>query len=191
MPDLTSIPCTYSIGDTVEWTETLADYTAGAGVAVKYFFAGGEPFNQFQISGDGSGTDWTFDMPTAKNFGRYAWQKKGTTAGVTLELDTGFITFEPNLSTEIEETAAQAQLTLAEAALSTIVTNPMQSASINGESYTYKDEAKLREFIVQLKAQVIREREKYLAALGLARNRNIQVTFVPRGGGYPRYCGGY
>lgn len=181
MSTLTSIGRCYQIGDTVTWTETLADYTAGAGVSVVYRFSGGTPFNQFTVAGVGTVNSWVFTMPVDKTFGLYAWQKEGTSALVTTNLASGHITFTPNYATALATTTAATNLALAEAALALILANPMQSASINGESYTYRDLSDLRELINDLKAAVLQEQGLYLAMLGLKRDRNIRPRFVQPG----------
>ncbi len=112
-------------------------------------------------------------MPSGKKSGVYVWQKVGTSAGVVDVLATGSIRIEPNLATVQPTSTAAAMLAAAEAQFLLLSGKQIQSASVNGESYTYEQRAGLLDVIQRLKATVQSEQDALKLEQGLGTGRRI------------------
>lgn len=179
----TSIPCFITAGEAVTWTEFIPDYTS-ATYGVSYLFAGTTPqdgFQQFIITGSGSGTSWTFATATSYKPGIYYWEKKitRTSDSVIRVIETGQITIRPSFSAVPTVTSAAAMLTALNTAITTLTTTVNQSVSFNGQSYTKASLADLLGQRTRLQAEVYRENQAAAALNGVSANPRVAVRFVP------------
>jgi hypothetical protein len=167
MPTLTAIPSEYNDGDTISWSEVVPGYSGGT---VVYRFAGPQ---QFTVTGSGSGTTFTFILPTGKLPGVYVWQQVGTVSTVVTTLQTGSIRCNPNLAATAATSSAATMLAAAETAFTSLCAKQIESADVNGESYTYASRGDLLKTIQQLKATVQAENDALRIQQGLGTGRRI------------------
>lgn len=182
---LSAIPSSITSGEGDVWAEHLPDYTSGT-YSVAYNFSGQTPvdgFQKFSIAGSGSGTTWTFTMPSGVNSpspGAYAWQQvvTRTSDSAKRQINSGALVVAPNLADMPTESAAAAMLAALEAAIQTLSAGTNQSVSFNGQSFTKKELRTLLEQRTQLQAEVIKEQEKLAALSGNPRSRNVSTRFI-------------
>lgn len=182
---LTAMPCRFTAGEVISWTESLPSYPQGT-YTIAYKYTGQTPLDglqQFTITGSGSGTTWTFTTPSAPKPGAYTYERQITkVAGSVMRVDQtchGNLVIQPNYGTAPTETPAAQMVAGLLLAISTLQTNPERSTSFNGQSVSYSDLDQLQKQLIYWKSQVIAEQKKLAALTGCdpAAGGNIGVRF--------------
>src|SRR5687768_10887976 len=93
-------PTTFTAGDTVAWTRSLADYPASAGWVLNYRFINSAA--RFDVVGSASGDDHAMSVAAAVSAdyaaGTYTWQAFVTKDSERYTVDEGTCIVEPDLA---------------------------------------------------------------------------------------------
>jgi hypothetical protein len=93
-------PTEFTIGETLKWTKSLADYPASEGYALKFYFRGAG--TGFDITATADGDDYSVTVPAATTAemtaGKYNWQAEISLSGEKFIVDSGEVTVKPSLA---------------------------------------------------------------------------------------------
>lgn len=177
---LTELPRRITVGDTVTWEESLADYLASASWVVSYSFT--SPTAKFATGHAASGDDHVLTIDTsALEEGRYSYAKKVSDGVSTFTLERGVVVVEPDLSADTvgvdRREYARVALANIEAVLSNKATMDQSSYSLNGRALSRYSPDELNAWRAQLRVEVrdldAKERQKS----GGKSHRNVHVRF--------------
>jgi hypothetical protein len=175
---------TIRVGDTLDFTTTLADYPASAGWVLTYRLIPRASGTAITITGTASGDDHrtsaTATTSATWTAGEYSWAAYVALADERYTVDTGVVTLTPNLATATaHDNRSQAQTALeeAKAAFATFQSTGgrVRSYSIAGRSMEYADEAALLKAISYWQIQVKIEEAANRRKLGLDDGRRIYL----------------
>ena len=171
----TSEPSCFTIGDTVSWIRTEADYQAPAWNLI-FGFSGP---TRFTVASTDAGTDHLITLPTTGwKPGRYSWEAKATDGTQNIQIATGQISALPNLTiADPDLDALETALAIAEAAYNSIASGQMQSVSVDGISYTRSNNSSLQNHVLFLRREIQRLIKRNRALLGQATGDNFRLRF--------------
>jgi hypothetical protein len=196
----TSEPPEIIIGETVKWRKSLADYKAGDGWALAYYFRGPSSGvgKGLDIEGDlvaVDGDDWLITIPATSNgddpstsnlgAGAYYWQGWVTKDGEQHQVAEGKATVKPNLF-DLETSAAydgrsevKKTLDAIRAAIAGRATAGQQERAIGNTTIRFMTIADL--VIAETKFQQLYNQEvrRARAARGESAFRMVRTRFVP------------
>ena len=171
-----TVPSSLTAGDTWEWTRELADYPAGTWTLTYYFSKAGK---QFSAAASADGTTHSVSVAAATTAaypaGRYQWTARVARGSEKFTVESGWVDVEENPATSAADPRSWARRTLeaVEAFLEGNATTAQQSMSIQGRSISRWSLADLKQFRLDLRAEVRAEEQGDRAGLG----RNIKVRF--------------
>ena len=182
----TTEPTSFTAGDTVAWTKSLADYPASASWVLAYVFINATA--KFSVTAPASGDDHaaTIAAATSAAFtpGTYSWTASVTKAAERFTVGTGSAIVLPNLaaaSTYDTRTAARKALDEAEIALATYGAKAyLQAFELNGRSQRFHDPGTFLAWRDKLKAEVRREENAAAIAAGRRPRNQILARFNTR-----------
>jgi len=173
MADLTDVPQSFTVGETVAWTIKNADYPATGGTLVTTFI---NTTHKFAVTATASGADHlnTISASTSGGLtkGVYAWQSKYTdSGGIVTIIDTGLTEVLASFSaatTLDTRSHAKTVLDAIEAVIQNRATEDHQSMSIAGRSISKMSLVELiqardvyrREYALEQKAEKIARGEQ-------------------------------
>jgi hypothetical protein len=172
------------VGDTLDFTTTLADYPASAGWVLTYRLiprTSGTPISlPGTASGDDHRTSATATTTAAWTAGEYSWAGYVDKAGEHYVVDNGTVTLLPNLATATAydgRTQAETALEDAKTALATYQASggKVKAYTIAGRSMEFTDGGEILKQISYWQIQVTREQAASAVAKGLADPRRIYL----------------
>ena len=177
---LIGMPRQFEVGETLRFTETDSDFPSSAWTAVLVLNNGVAAATS--IAGTTSGTGFAYVIPASTSLtpGTYQFSFHYTAIDPVTEKargKTGSVDVLPNLATTATPSAAQAMVTMLEAALAAFGKG-YSSFSSGGVSYTKANIAEYQEQLVFWKAQVIGEKRRAAALRGEDVSGRIDVQFV-------------
>lgn len=100
-------PTEITIGETLEWTKSLADFPASDGWALNYYYRGAG--TGFDATASADGDDYSISVPAATTAamtaGRYYWHAEVSLSGEKHIVDSGQVTVKAALAgTNVETT---------------------------------------------------------------------------------------
>lgn len=147
-------PCSFTVGDTVQWSRTEADYQAPTWNLV-YGFTGPTRFTV--TSADYNTTDHLMTIPTTAGTvkpGVYTWIAKATNGSSSIQIGSGQMTALPDLTASNPELdAIEAKIGIAEAAWHSISAKQNVDMSVDGISYTKKNSGELWTYLARLRRE--------------------------------------
>lgn len=180
-----SEPTSFTAGDTLSWTRSLADYPASAGWVLAYRFINATA--KFDISATASGSDHLVSVAASTTVGyapgTYSWQAFVTKAAERYTVGTGVCVVEPNLAAVSavgydDRTPARKALDALNAGLATFGSNAhVQGYNIEGREMRYRTFADFIAARDRLVQEVKREEDAQRAAAGLASKNRLRVKF--------------
>jgi len=137
-------PAKIIAGDTLDWTESISDYSAADGWTLKYTLINST--TKISLTSIASGNDHKVNVVTATSTnyaaGDYSWQSYVEKDSVIHIVANGFIIIETQLSAKTTfdyRSHAKKTLTLIETAIEAMLANGQsQSISINGRTVQYR-----------------------------------------------------
>ncbi len=193
---LSGVPAQFSVGDTVVFTEQFQDFPVTAWTAALWLsLNGGTPTS---IAATTSGSDFLFTITSAASTalatGEYEYSIVVSSISPTGQKATpkkGTIYALPNYAVAQTSSTAQLMLNALNDAISRLLASgEFSSTSFNGQQFAYADLQKLREWRVQLQAEVLREQEAINRRRGGHDPGRILTRFAPTGYGPYGYRGG-
>lgn len=177
---LVALPKRITIGDTITWDETLADFPAGSSWILSYSFTG--PDAVFASSHVAVGDDHRITIDTTKlEIGRYDYAKKVTDGTTTETLKRGFVEIDPDLSADTigvdRRSYAAIALENIEAMLKGKATKDQTSYSLNGRALSRYSIDELNDWRAQLRVEVRDEEQKARRQSGGKSHQNVKVRF--------------
>ena len=162
-----SVPKEFTIGESLTWTKSFADYPASDGWVVTYYFRGaGTGFN---AAGASDGDDHLFEVATATTgamtAGKYSYQAFAELDGEKVQVDFGEVTVKASLSATLTtatfdgRSAVKIALDAIDALIAGKATLDQQEYTIGNRQlkrYTPTELVKLREHYAALYAQEVR-----------------------------------
>ena len=178
-------PTSFTAGDTVAWTRSLADYPASAGWVLAYRFINAT--SKFTITGTASGDDHLITAAASTTAayvaGSYSWQAYVTKAAERYTIGTGTCEVKPDLAAVTaagfdNRTPARKALDALNAGLQQFGTNAhVQSYEIEGRRMSYRTFSDFMAARSALEAEVMREEQAQRAAAGLPTKSKMRVVF--------------
>jgi hypothetical protein len=181
-------PQDVTAGDTVTWYRVVSDYPASEGWTLYYVFRGPTTIKLTAATYQTSNYVVTVaDTVTADwKPGLYSVAAYVSDGSDRYSVATWFpqITILPNPEKYVEGSAdnltfAQKTLAAVETALLALASRKVASASVNGQSYSIQDVAKLTALRNRMREEVQSEKDAILYAAGLGGKKNILVRFPP------------
>lgn len=178
-------PTSFTAGDTLAWTRSLADYPASAGWVLAYRFI--SPTSKFDITGTASGDDHAIAVAAATSaayvVGTYSWQGFVTKAAERHTVGTGVCEVLPNLAAIAaagydNRTPARKALDALNAGLETFGSNAhVQGYVVEGREMKYRTFADFMAARDRLVQEVAREDAAQRARAGLPGKNRLRVQF--------------
>lgn len=178
-------PTSFTAGDTLSWTRTLADYPASAGWVLAYRFINAT--SKFDITSTASGANHLVSVPAATSAayaaGTYSWQAFVTKAAERYTVGSGVCVVDPNLAAVSaagydDRSAARKALDALNAGLQQFGSNAhVHGYSIEGREMRYRTFADFMAARDRLVQEVAREEAAQRAAAGLAGKNRLRVRF--------------
>lgn len=178
-------PTSFTAGDTVAWTRSLADYPASAGWVLSYRFI--SPTSKFDVTGSASGDDHAVTVAAATSAGytagTYQWQGYVTLALERHTVGSGTTVVEPNLAAVSaagydNRTPARKALDALNAGLETFGSNAhVQSYQIGDREMRYRTFADFMAARDRLALEVRREEDATRAQQGQPSRNRLRVVF--------------
>lgn len=175
-------PDTFRAGDSVSWSESLADYPAGAGWVLKYrlIWSSGTP-KDFEATASGDDHAVALSAATTATYAAgsatlVAWVEK---SGEKITLDSKLVTILPDLTTATTfdgRSKNRRALDDAEAALQSYLAGGrgmVQEYAIGDRQYKFRNLAEIRDLIAELRTAVARENAVLGALNGTPANNKI------------------
>lgn len=173
---------TIRVGDTLDFTTTLADYPASAGWVLTYRLMPRTSGTAITIVGSASGDDHrtTATATTSATWtaGEYSWAAYVALGDERYTVDTGVVTLTPNLATATahdNRSAARIALDAVEAVIGNRATLDQEQYSIAGRSLQRTPMADLLRLRSALRIDVAREDAANRRKLGLDDGRRIYL----------------
>jgi hypothetical protein len=178
-------PTSFTAGDTLSWTRSLADYPASAGWVLAYRFINATA--KFDITAGASGDDHLVSVTAATSAsyaaGSYSWQAFVTKGAERYTVGSGICDVEPNLAAVSasgydDRSPARKALDAMDAGLQQFGANAhVQSYTIEGRQMTYRTFADFMAARDRLAREVAQEESGRRAAAGLASKNRMRVKF--------------
>lgn len=178
-------PTSFTAGDTLAWTRSLADYPASAGWVLAYRFINATA--KFDITSSASGNDHAISVlaTTSAGYaaGTYSWQAFVTKAAERFTVGTGVCVVEPNLAAVTaagydNRTPARKALDALNAGFQQFGTNAhVQGYTIEGREMRYKTFADFMAARDRLVQEVAREEAAQRVSSGVASKNRLRVQF--------------
>jgi hypothetical protein len=178
-------PTSFTAGDTLSWTRTLADYPASAGWVLAYRFINAT--SKFDVTGSASGDAHTIAVAATISAvyaaGTYSWQAFVTKGAERYTVATGTCAVEPNLAAVSatgydNRTPARKALDALNAGLAQFGSNAhVQGYTIEGREMRYRTFADFIAARDRLAQEVAREDAAQRAAAGLTSKNRLRVQF--------------
>lgn len=177
---LTELPRRITVGDTIQWTESLSEYPASASWVVSYHFTNKDA--QFESTHVANGDDHDIDIDTSDlEAGEYQYTKKVTDGTDTFTIEAGHVDVDPDLSADTDgvdrRTYAETALANIEAVLKGKATQDQTSYSLNGRALSRYSPAELNEWRATLRVEVRDERRQARRLAGGKSHNNVRVRF--------------
>lgn len=191
IPTLSCVPAQFSVGDTVLFTERFASYPVADWTAALWLsLNGGTPTS---IAATTSGSNFLFTLTsaitTALVTGNYEYSIVVSSISPTGQKATpkaGTIYALPNYAVAQTPSAGALMLVaLNEAIARLLQSGEFSSTNFNGQQFAYADLNKLRDWRVQLQAEVLREQQEINRRRGGHDPGRILTRFAPSGCGAP------
>ncbi len=175
-----NLPAEIHAGDTLQFTDSVAEYPAGDGWVLTYSLVNST--TRHTISG--SGSDHSFDIPMATTAawtpGDYQWVAFVVSGSERFTVGTGRITIRPDVLTTPADgrTHAEKVLTALEALLEGRAGRDHMAVTINGRAITRMPITDLIKWRDQYRAELrrIQQAERIARGEGLSANQ-IRVRF--------------
>lgn len=171
-----NVPNEKNIGDTWEWTESLASYPASTWTLTFYFVNSTTAFN---FAATASGNDHAISVAAATTgaytAGRYQWTARVTDGSDVFTVGAGWMQVKPDPTTA-HDARSQTRI-IYDAVLATLqgrATNGDQAVQINGRSISRIPISELRQWQEQLAEEVRVEEESESTGLGRAVKVRLQ-----------------
>lgn len=178
-------PTSFTAGDTLSWSRSLADYPASDGWVLAYRFINAA--SKFDITGTASGDDHLVSVAASVTAayvsGTYQWQAYVTKALERYTVGTGVCEVKPDLAAVAaagydSRTPARKALDALNAGLEAFGGNAhVQSYQIGDREMRYKTFADFMAARDRLVAEVAREDQAQRAAAGLPGKSKLRVVF--------------
>lgn len=177
-----NLPARFTAGDTLKFSETLADYQASAGWALSFALINSA--SKITFSGSASGDDHAVNVAASVTAswlaGSYSFAAYVTKGTERYSVGTGTITIAPNLaalSTVDGRTHARKTLDAIEAVIEGRASIDQLEYSIAGRSLKRTPLPDLLKFRDRYRAEVKSEEAAANVAAGLGNGRTIRVRF--------------
>lgn len=178
-------PTSFTAGDTVSWTRSLADYPASASWVLHYRLINATA--KYDITGTASGSDHLIAVQASTTAayaaGTYTWQAYVTKAAERYTVGTGTVEIKPDLAAVSaagydSRTPARKALDALNAGLETFGSNAhVQAYSIEGREMKYRTFADFMAARDRLAQEVAREELAQRTAAGLPGKSKLRVAF--------------
>ena len=178
MTPLTTLPNAFFSGDSLLWTKSFPDFPASAGWVVTWYFSGPAPFNVVAAaSGDAHAATLSAASSAALTAGDYTYVARAVLSGAKYTAETGSIRVVRDPASSSAPAAFTAWQT-AQTSYEQLSAKKVSSASLNGQTYTFKDLAQMWVAVCNLRTKWQKEQKQDAAALGYGTNSgNMAVTF--------------
>jgi len=160
--NLTAMPPAFPAGTHVTYTKTDANYPANDGWGMKLYLAGQSVIEP--LAGAASAASFVFTLTDAITTpllpGDYVWREVATKAGKSYEAASGNVEVFANIAAAGAGdilTWEQRMLPLIEAALTMLMTSPVQAYQIGNRSFTKADISRLLRIRTSLKISVLQQ----------------------------------
>lgn len=180
----TTEPLSFTAGDTVAWTKSLADYSAADGWVLNYRLINAA--GKIDIVSSASGSDHAVNVAasTTANYsaGIYSWQAFVTKASDRYTVGTGTLEISPNLAAEAtgfdSRSPAQKCLDELNTAFATYGNKAYtQSYSIAGRAMTFNSPGDFLAFRSKVQQEVNREVMQVRVRNGMSARNKTTVGF--------------
>jgi hypothetical protein len=178
-------PTTFTAGDTVAWTRSLADYPASAGWVLNYRFINATA--RFHVTGTASGDDHAMTVAAATSAayaaGTYTWQAYVEKGSERYTVDEGTCKVEPDLAAVAaagydDRTPARKALDALNSGLERFGNNAhVHSYEIEGRKMTFDSFSEFMAKRDRLAAEVAREDAAVRARAGLKSKGRLRIGF--------------
>lgn len=186
-----------AVGDTVEWTRQLDDYSA-ATYTLKYVLRNESNIIKFDATAQGAFYFVSLTTATTALWkaGMYAVAAYVVNAGGTVQkqVPVAFprMVILPNLADNPNgvpvNTFAERGLVSIEATILQLTTRTVETATVNGQEYTLANIADLFLLRERFKSEVARETAQSRLNAGMGAGNKVAIRFKPlTGAGYPPY----
>lgn len=182
--ELEALPRRITIGDTVTWDETLADFPASAPWILSYNFTG--PLATFKSTHAAVGDDHRITIVTTElEVGAYDYQKKVSDGvSISFTLERGEVFVDPDLSADDAGVDRRPYAVIAleniEALLQGKATKDQTSYSLNGRALSRYSIAELQEWRAQLRSEVADIKQAKRRKSGGKSHANVHLGFNNR-----------
>jgi len=178
---LTGLPKRITVGDTITWDESLADFPASDSWVVSYNFTSRvAQFSSGHAIVDVDDHRITIDTSELEE-GKYDYAKKVTDTSETFTLERGTLEVEPDLSADTagvdRRTYAAIALENIEAMLKGKATKDQTSYSLNGRALSRYSIDELTEWRSSLRVEVREEQQKLRRRNGGKSHANVRARF--------------
>ena len=176
-------PTSFTVGDTVAWTKTLADFPASAGWELTYSFVNASnQFTESSTTADGDDHAIVITAADSANLtaGDYEWQAYATKTTERYPAGSGSVTVEPNFATGAVDGRSHVKIVLdaIEAVLEGVATTSQASSSLNGRSITKYSTEELIAFRSKYKSEYASEVKAANIAAGLGHKGKVKIRFL-------------
>lgn len=197
----TKEPQQITAGDTVQWLRAVDNYPASSGWTLSYVFRGPQTIKQNATTYANS-ADYIVTMSPANtaNYkaGLYSIEAYVSDGTNRYSVATWFpqITVKANPAAYVDGSAdnrsfAARTLAACETAIYSLSSRKVQSASVNGQTYSIQSLASLIALRNRMREEVQSEQDAINVAAGLGSKKNVYVRFPPMyNAGWP-YVPGY
>jgi len=178
-------PTSFTAGDTISWTRSLADYPASAGWVLAYRFINAT--SMFDLTGTAQGDTHVISQTAASTAayaaGTYAWQAFVTKGSERYTVGNGTCVVAPNLAGVSgagfdDRTPARKALDALNGGLETFGSNAhVQGYTIEGREMRYRTFADFMAARDRLALEVAREDAAQRARAGLGAKNRLRVRF--------------
>jgi hypothetical protein len=141
-----------------QWTETLSDYPASDYSLTITFRKGYDNIKSIQSVADGDSHSLTIEAGDIQVNGSYQYQAIAEKDGVGYHVESGFVTFMPNLSAEADPTTYwQTIYNNYRDAYTRLSSREVASISVLGQTFTYTDRAEIVRLMKHAENEMHRE----------------------------------
>ena len=175
------LPTSFTVGDTVEWTETDSEYPQPTWTVRYYFTSPEEVFSSAVSTANGEDHDLTIDT-TDLEPGTYDYQRKVTDGSDTFTTERGTVTVLPNLADDAagvdRRQYAETALANIEAMLAGKATKDQTSYSLNGRALSRYSPSELNEWRQSLRLEVADLKRQERRERGGKSHNNVRLRFT-------------
>lgn len=179
---LAGIPAELTAGDSLQWTTTLADYSASDSWSVSTYFRADDG-RRFEVVMSGVTTTWTGTLDgsdTSKwSAGVYSWHTVVSKNADRITVDHGQIRVLPDPEGETPPSHARRMLDAIEALIEgRLTSDKAERFTINGQSIDKMPSNEIREWRNYYAAEVAAERNRDRQFRGGRSHRIVRTRFV-------------